>query len=112
DDPRVPILKGIFRRSWVRHNLLVGRTQAIADALQANGRDALFLEGPILAARYYPDPPLRPTSSIHVLVPPDAAADSAGTLEENGWRPRAGSGAYPGGRFLFDESGNTAVLRS
>jgi polysaccharide transporter, PST family len=112
DDPELPRLKGIYRRSWVKNNLLLGRTSEIADALRAAGIPTLFLEGPTYAARFYGDLSLRPTSSVHVLVPPSDAAEASALLELKGWTPRSGSGAYPGWRLLFDAGGNICVLRS
>src|SRR5439155_15549659 len=45
-DPLLPRLKGIYRRSWVKNNLLLGRTSEIAETLQTVSVPALFLEGP------------------------------------------------------------------
>jgi O-antigen/teichoic acid export membrane protein len=112
DDPEVPRLKGINRRSWVKNNLLLGRTSEIAGTLRAAGIPALFLEGPTHAARFYGDLALRPTSSVHVLVPESETAEASALLEHGGWTPRPGSGAYPGWRLLFDTGGNICVLRS
>ena len=112
DDPRLPRLKGIYRRSWVKNNLLLGRTSEIAVTLRDAGIPALFLEGPIHAARFYGDLGLRPTSSVHVLVPESDAAEASSRLERDGWKPRPGSGAYPGWRLLFDTGGNICVLRT
>jgi hypothetical protein len=112
DDPELPRLKGIYRRSWVKNNLLLGRMGTIAKALRSAGIPALFLEGPTHATRFYGDLALRPTSSLHVLVPASNAAEASSMLERRGWAPRPGSGAYPGWRLLFDPGGNICVLRS
>jgi O-antigen/teichoic acid export membrane protein len=111
-DPELPRLKGIYRRSWVKNNLLLGRTSEIAETLRAAEIPALFLEGPSYAARFYGDLALRPTSSVHVLVPPSDAAEASVRLGRGGWTTRPGSGAYPGWRLLFDGGGNICVLRS
>jgi O-antigen/teichoic acid export membrane protein len=111
DDAELPRLKGISRRSWVKNNLLLGRASEIAGTLRAAGIPALFLEGPTYASRFYGDLSLRPTSGIHVLVPPSDAAEASARLERTGWTPRPGSGAYPGWRLLFDTGGNICVLR-
>jgi hypothetical protein len=111
-DPELPRLKGIYRRCWVKNNLLLGRTSEISGTLRAAGIPALFLEGPTYGARFYGDLALRPTSSVHVLVPPSDAAEASARLEREGWTTRPGSGAYPGWRLLFDGGGNICVLRS
>lgn len=112
DDPLLPRLKGIYRRAWVKNNLLLERTKEIGEALRAAGIQALFLEGAVLADRYYPELGLRPTSTTHLLVRADEAAGAVVALERIGWRVRAASGDYPGWRFLFDDDGNVCVLRT
>jgi PST family polysaccharide transporter len=112
DDPELPRLKGIYRRSWVKNNLLLGRTAEIARTLGNAGIPALFLEGPTHAARFYGDLALRPSSSVHVLVGPSDVAEASTLLERRAWSPRPGSGAYPDWRLLFDQGGNICVLRS
>ncbi|HEU5243078.1 MAG TPA: oligosaccharide flippase family protein [Gaiellaceae bacterium] len=111
-DSELPRLKGIYRRSWVKNNLLLGRIEEIGGTLRAAGIPALFLEGPIHAARFYGDLALRPTSTVHVLVREADSAEASTRLERRGWTPRPGSGAYPGWRLLFDTGGNICVLRS
>jgi hypothetical protein len=112
NDPELPRLKGIYRRSWVKNNLLLGRMSAIGETLRAAGVPALFLEGPTYSERFYGDLGLRPTSTVHVLVPRSDAPEAERRLGRTGWSPRAGSGAYPDWRFLFDKGGNICVLRS
>jgi hypothetical protein len=112
EDPELPRLKGIYRRSWVKNNLLLGRTSEIAEVLRDAGMPTLFLEGPTYAARFYGDLGLRPASSVHLLVPASAVDRASVRLARQGWAPRPGSGAYPGWRLLFDRGGNICVLRS
>ena len=112
EGPIMPRLKGIYRRSWVKNNLLLERTRDLAVALREVGIQALFLEGPLLALRYYPDLALRPTTLVHVLVGEADEAAATTRLGRVGWSERPGSGAYPGWRFLFDANGNIAVLRT
>jgi hypothetical protein len=112
DDPRLPRLKGIYRRSWVRNNLLLNGTREIADALQAAGVPALFLEGPVVAVRFYGDLALRPSSFVHLLVAREDVAEASARLAGHGWTERPGSGAQPGWRILSDGHGGFCVLRS
>jgi len=112
DDPRLPLLKGIYRRSWVKNNLLLEQTSEISDALRAAGIATLFLEGPTLATRFYGDLGLRPTSSIHVLLAGNDVAEATNRLERLGWAAGPGSDAFPGWRVLFDQNGSMCILRS
>jgi hypothetical protein len=112
DEPLLPRLKGIYRRSWVKNNLLLRKTSEIAMTLEAGGVRPLFLEGPTHAVRFYGDLALRPTSSIHVLVAASNATEALIQLKHGGWTHRPGSDAYPGWRVLFDSESNVCVLRS
>jgi putative nucleotidyltransferase-like protein len=112
EDALLPRLKGIYRRTWVKNNLLLERTRDIAEALRETGIRALFLEGAALALRYYPDLGLRPTSFIHLLVTEAEEAKAFMQLQRAGWSDRPDSGAHAGWRFLFDGGGNICVLRT
>src|SRR5581483_7792401 len=108
----LPRLKGIYRRSWVKNNLLLRRTREIAETLDAAGLRPLFLEGATLAARYYPELGLRPTSTVHLLLAPGGEQLVLSRLTHGGWQPRVGSGAFPGFRLLFDPWGNICAVRT
>lgn len=112
DDVRLPRLKGIYRRSWVKNNLLLERVREIAAVFAEADLPALFLEGPTFANRYYPDLGLRPTSTIHLLVHPSDGLRAVSRLGRVGWTARAASSVYPGWRALFDDGGNICVLRT
>jgi len=112
DEPLLPRLKGIYRRSWVKNNLLLGATSEIASTLGAAGLPALFLEGPTHAVRFYADLALRPSSAVHVLTAAAHAAEASKRLESQGWSLRPGSDDYPGWRVLFAANGDICVLRS
>jgi Uncharacterised nucleotidyltransferase len=112
EDPSLPRLKGIYRRAWVKNNLLLERTRELAIALREEAIATLFLEGPAFAARYYPELGLRPTSTIHLLVRAPDSDHAVEVLARLGWTERPESGAYPGWRFLFDEAGDICLLRS
>lgn len=112
DEPLLPRLKGIYRRSWVKNNLLLGASSEIATALGAAGLPALFLEGPTHAVRFYADLALRPSSAVHVLTTAAHVAEASKRLERGGWNLRPGSDGYPGWRVLFAANGDICVLRS
>jgi len=111
-DPLLPRLKGIYRKSWVKNTLLLGATSEVAGRLAGAGIPALFLEGPLYGLRFYGDLGLRPSSAVHVLVPPAQARAASAALEGDGWTPRPGSDAYPGWRVLFGADESICVLRS
>src|SRR5439155_10104749 len=84
-DSVLPRLKGIYRRTWARNNLLLERTREDADALRMAGIPALLLEGVTLALRYYPDLGSRPTTYLHFVVGKDDEVAAVARLERIGW---------------------------
>jgi hypothetical protein len=87
DEPLLERLKGVYRREWVRANLLVERTKEVAAILGASGVPALFIEGAVLATRYYPMPALRTSWFVDVLVEPGEAMGALRSLTAAGWAP-------------------------
>ena len=53
-DSVVERLKGIYRREWVRANVMLERSREVAGALAEAGVDSLFVEGSPLSERFYP----------------------------------------------------------
>jgi hypothetical protein len=86
DDPVMPVLKGIARRSLAGNYALLHALLPEVARLEAAGMRTLLLKGPALAARYYANIGLRPMRDVDVLVPSGAQAWSAITgLERVGW---------------------------
>jgi len=106
-------LKGIYRRAWVRNNLLLERTSATAEALGTAGIRALFVEGATLAACYYPELGMRPTMFVTLLVDEDAEAAALALLPRCGWHEPPGAGPVTGApRSLYDRDANVCLLRT
>jgi hypothetical protein len=87
DDPDLARLKGIYRNTWVRNNLLVERTGAIAGTMTAAGIPFLVVGSIGTALRFYPELGLRPVSYIELLLADDSSAAAARALADAGWRP-------------------------
>ena len=85
DEPLLERLKGVYRREWVRSSVLAERTKEVAATLRAAGIPVLFVEGAVLAARYYPSPALRTSWFVDALVDGDNAAPALAALEAAGW---------------------------
>jgi Uncharacterised nucleotidyltransferase len=113
NDPLLPRLKGIYRRSWVVNNVLLERTAEVAGALRRAGIRALFIEGPLLGTRFYGEHGLRPSGAVDVLVDPDAADAAVRVLARAGWNPRSNRGGrHREPRLLVDPAGNLCLLRT
>jgi hypothetical protein len=109
DESWLPRLKGVYRRTWVKNNLLLERTRETADALAAAGVPALTLAGVPLAARLYPELGLRPAQFTVVLV--DSVDAAATALRRARWFRRPDLPELPGLPAPFgDRDGNLCIL--
>lgn len=68
EDPLLPRLKGIYRNSWVRNNLLVEQLGKVVDGFAAAGVQTIVVGSLAAAVRYYAELALRPTVALEFLV--------------------------------------------
>jgi hypothetical protein len=88
DDPDLPRLRGVHRRTWMANQL---RFQSLAGALRLLGAasiETLLLKGSAWALTAYSDVGLRPMHDCDVVVRPDAVEGALAALTAGGWRPR------------------------
>ena len=81
-------LRGIYRQTWYRNNLLMGRLGALIATLESAGVPTMVLKGVPLALTYYRNTALRPMSDADLLIPASAAGQVLTTVREAGWSPR------------------------
>src|SRR5205814_1172868 len=104
-------LRGIYRREWLRANVLAERTKAVATVLREAGLEALFVEGAVVAARYYPALGLRPSWYVDVLARENDAPRALAALADAGWS--APDGDAPTGRWaVADRDRIVCVVRT
>ena len=77
DDPLLPRLSGVYRRTWYVNQLRLDGVRGTLDVLQRAGLDPLVVQSWELPVRWYGDLGLRPAAELHVLVRP-GGADRAG----------------------------------
>ena len=112
-DPVLERLKGVYRREWVRANVLLERTKEIATTLQAAHVDALLIEGTPLADRYFSAPGLRPSWFVDVFVAKSTARPALAALAEAGWSAQTPPDLDAAGRWaLFNRDRSVCVLRT
>jgi hypothetical protein len=111
DDPRMSRLKGIYRKSWFLGTLLLEETPKVLEALDAASVPAIFLEGPYLGARYYPDVASRYCSEISVLVDEANVGRAVARLARLGWFSRPAKETIAE-RRLFLRDGVSLLLRT
>jgi hypothetical protein len=85
DDPLLPRLRGVYRRTWYVNQLRLDRVRGALLALHEAEVDPLVVSGWELPVRYYGDLGLRPAAALHVLVRPDEAERGEQALRDHGW---------------------------
>ena len=106
DEPLIPRLKGLYRHTWYRGNVLLERLKEINDIAAESRIDILIADEPLLIERVYRDPGLRPATRLDLLIQPESADRLVRALEQNGWRR-----ASPRSLWLQHPSGPFAVLQ-
>ena len=87
DVPDAERLRGVYRKSWTRSQVLLHRATPVVSALRDRDIPLLVLKGAALARRYYGDVGARFMSDIDLLVPNHAAGEARTVLDALGWRP-------------------------
>jgi hypothetical protein len=106
EDPYVPRLAGIRRRTWAMNQLELDALTPALRALEEAGAEPVVAGGWELPAHYYGrDFGLRPVDGLEVLVRPGLAAAGAGALAELGFARARGAVA----RFVAAD-GRTCTL--
>jgi hypothetical protein len=114
EDPLLPRLRGIYRRTWYMNQLLLDRLTDALKAVQAFDGDPLVVSSWELPAYYYGDLGLRAVAGLHLLVRPERVECAARALIEAGWAgPPAQSKSFLRSRHyaLFNKpNGDVCVL--
>jgi Uncharacterised nucleotidyltransferase len=87
DDPMVARLKGVYRQSWARNQILFRQAGVIIGALHRAGIETIALKGVALSVLHYRDLGARPMEDADVLVPRDLSGEAIEVLCNAGWVP-------------------------
>lgn len=90
-DPAMPVLKGVYRQTWLSNHLVMGWAGRALRALDVATVPALVLKGAALGPLHYRDLGVRPMEDLDLLVPERHAAAAMDVLEQEGFRPRRSS---------------------
>jgi hypothetical protein len=110
DDPLLSRLKGIYRSTWVRNNVVVQRLAETASALADAGSAAVLVGSIGCALRYYPALGLRPTGYVTFVVEEDALLDTVLALGRAGWTAQGLPRATPAEPLALRDSTGTVCL--
>jgi putative nucleotidyltransferase-like protein len=80
-------LKGVYRHTWYKNQLLFHRAAILLTSLQGAGIETLCLKGAAIIVLYYRDAGLRHMDDIDVLVRPHQALEAMRVLKNSGWQP-------------------------
>ncbi len=85
DDPLMLRLKGIYRKSWSRNQILFHKTAQLLSGLQGAGVQTIALKGIALSMLVYRNHAIRPMSDMDIMVPFTQAEASIQVLKANGY---------------------------
>ena len=91
EDPLLPRLLGLRRRTWYLNRLLLERLRGPLRMLEQSGAEPILVGSFELPGRYYGDLGLRRVDALRVLLRPGRLDDAVELLVGQGWelRPRA-----------------------
>jgi hypothetical protein len=84
-DPEMGRLRGMFRSTWVRNQLLVRQGRELLAKLHEAGVETLLLKGAALIMLDYRSAGMRPMADLDVLVRPEQVEDAVAVLTSLGW---------------------------
>jgi hypothetical protein len=112
DDPYLPKLAGIRRRTWYVNGLQLETMKPVLQALDEAGVDAVVAGGWQFPARYHgSDFGLRPLSGLELLIRPEAASACVRAIGAVGFGSAA-AGATHGSVQLAHPDGRTCTLHT
>jgi hypothetical protein len=87
DDPLLKRLKGVYRHTWYKNQILYRQAQGVLADLQQAGIAVMLLKGAALSDRFYRDDGKRFMNDVDIMVPHADFEKAAAIMLENGWRP-------------------------
>lgn len=87
-DPVAPIMKGVYRRTWYKNQMLLEQARKVVSALQQESIPSLMLKGIPLTLRYYRDQGVRPMQDVDIAVPFHTVNRAITILQKMGYRYR------------------------
>ena len=115
DDPALPKLRGLYRRTWYLSQVLLDRLKEALRAVDERDVEPLVVSSWELPVRYYRDLGLRAVEQLQLLVRPERVSGAARALSEAGWSgPLEPSEAFLRSRHSAPyeaENGDVCVVR-
>jgi hypothetical protein len=110
DETRLEHLKGVYRSTWVKNNLLAQRLAEAVTALETAGIEHRLIGGLSSAVRFYPEHGFRPTPTLELLVAPTAIGTAVRRLTSRGWQAAVPADPSRAPVVLSNPEGQTCLL--
>jgi len=91
DDPLMSKLRGIYRRTWYKNQILFHHMAVVLDRFEKAGTKTMILKGAALVLLHYKNFGLRPMEDFDVLVPTAQTSEAIHLLMDLNWNPHLGS---------------------
>jgi len=85
-DPLMGRLKGVYRQTWYKNQLLFHHTATVLHSLHQASIETITLKGAALVVVNYQDEGLRHMDDFDVLVRPEQALIAMQVLKDSGWQ--------------------------
>ncbi len=85
EDRYYKVLKGIYRKSWFKNQMILEVSTGLFEQLRSKGIEVVLLKGIHLISSYYKDIALRPLGDADFLVPRSQAERVGEILKSSGW---------------------------
>jgi hypothetical protein len=85
-DPLMGRLKGVYRQTWYKNQLLFHHSATVLDSLRHAGIETITLKGAALVVVDYRDEGLRHMDDFDVLVRPEQALSAMRVLQDSRWQ--------------------------
>lgn len=87
DDPIIHQLRGVYRNTWFRNQMLLHHGHALIKKFYERGIPVLLLKGPALVVQHYRDFGVRPMLDFDFCIPSTLLRQGMNLLESDGWIP-------------------------
>jgi hypothetical protein len=113
ENPLLPRLKGIYRSTWVKNNLLSERLRELMSEFEDADTELVMIGSLAAAVRFYPELALRPTTALDFLIRPESVRAAVRALGRLGFSaPHALAPERLRELTLSNAQGESCVLRT
>jgi len=87
DDPQIKRLKGVYRHTWYKNQMIYRQTEDILAGFADAGLSPMVLKGAALTERFYHDDGIRFMNDVDLMVPELEFERAAALMKKLDWQP-------------------------